>query len=226
MQKIEHQKLQESYLASSAALRTIYKENKKKTLHNPNPQNLTRIVPEYIANLGPIEQIGTVTQQLYDELSSRQRIILLQRAIQNKSETIAANMSKVENKLGVCKEKLKSFIHKVIKFLTQMQDNINQHNWILDSGISAYKKFLEMIGFTVVLLFLSFILVTWCRFYKIAFLLHLSWICLSVLLLFGIFILSFVFYASIIDTNIVCPIANGIASDQQILERIISLQRH
>lgn len=50
------------------------------------------------------------------------------------------------------------------------------------------------------------------------FLLHLSWIVIVVLLLFGFIILTFVYYASLINDNMVCSIASGVLNDKNILK--------
>ena len=70
---------------------------------------------------------------------------------------------------------------------------------------------------------ISFSLVTWSRFQKLAFLLHISWISLAVSLVFGFTILGFVYYISIIDNNMVCAVANTFLDDETMLNKIIKL---
>ena len=125
--------------------------------------------------------------------------------------------------MNIARKSINNFTLNFIKFLSSIEESINKKSWIIESGVQAYKNYLKVICIIVICLTISFSLVTWSRFQKLAFLLHISWISLAVSLVFGFMILGFVYYISIIDNNMVCAVANTFLDDETMLNKIIKL---
>ncbi|CAD8161039.1 unnamed protein product [Paramecium octaurelia] len=224
LSQIKTKQLQQQYKIENQYLSDLYEYNFELKLINPNPySNQQHISSNFIEQIGPSNQLGTVTNLLLEELSSRDQAIFLMKIIKSKSQYI--NISQIIDNLNQSQSQLNDFSYNIINLLSKLEQTLNTKSWIFDSGVTAYKRFLIITCTTTVILLFSFSLVTWFRFQKMGFLLHISWIALAVLLIIGFIILIFVYYVSLINNNMVCNLAHGVIHDKNVLKRIIKIMK-